>query len=264
VEVRVELFNLKGRVAFVTGSTKGIGHAIARRMAEAGASVAISSRSADDCLRVSQEIVASGGRAMGASCHVERLDQHPEVLSKVRATFGEIDIFVGNASTNPHYGPVTDIGEPAFDRIFHTNVKANLWLCKALLPNMAARGQGSIILISSVSSLMGNDDIGIYAASKAAENSLVRSLAVRWGPHNIRINAIAPGLIRTDFAAALINDKAMRERVEQSTPLRRIGESDDIAGLAVMLASQAGRHITGQTITVDGGATIASPRFARA
>ena len=163
---------------------------------------------------------------------------------------------VGNAAVNPHYGPMTTIEEGAFQKIVDCNIRANLWLAKMVLPQMAERKDGTIIIISSIAGIKGTDDIGMYGVSKAADMALARNLAVRWGEHNIRINTIAPGLIKTDFAKALWEDPQRRAAVEAGYPLRRIGDPDDIAGVAVFLAADAGRYITGQTIVVDGGATV--------
>ena len=160
---------------------------------------------------------------------------------------------VGNAAANPHYGPIVDVDEISFDKIIDTNVKANLWLCKLLLPAMADRRDGVVILITSIAGLQGTDDIGVYGLSKAAESSMARSLAVGWGEHNIRVNCIAPGLVKTDFARTLWDDAEKLRRAEAAYPLKRIGEPDDIAGIAVFLASPAGSFITGQTIVADGG-----------
>ena len=175
-----------------------------------------------------------------------------------RDVFGRIDCLVGNAAVNPHYGPMTTIGESAFEKIFNCNVRANLWLARLVLPGMAERGDGTIIYVSSIAGIKGTDDIGTYGISKAAVIAMARNLAVTWGEHGIRVNTIAPGLVRTDFAKALWENPERLARVEEHYPMRRIGEPDDIAGTAVFLASDAGRYITGQTIVVDGGGTIAA------
>jgi len=255
-----ELFRLDGKTALVTGGSRGIGRAIALRMAEAGASVVVSSRKAEDCEAVAAEIRATGGRALAAPCNVSHLETLPGLARAARDAFGRIDILVGNAAANPYYGPLTGIEERSLDKILATNVKANLWLCKALLPEMAERRDGAVIFIASIAGLRGTDDIGAYGLSKAALESMARSLAVRWGRHNIRINCIAPGLVRTDFARALWEDPAKLAAAEAAYPLRRIGEPDDIAGMAVCLAAPAGAFVTGQTIVVDGGVTIAGAR----
>ncbi len=252
----MDLFDLTGKVAIVTGGSKGIGRAIAERMAEAGAKIVIASRKLDKCEEVAAAIRARGGDATAIACNVSHMDQLENLVDQTMKTYGKIDILVGNAAVNPHYGPMTEIEETAFDKIMDSNIKANLWLARMVLPQMAERKDGVIIVLSSIAGIKGTDDIGVYGISKAADSALVRNLAVRWGEHNIRCNAIAPGLIKTDFARALWENPERLAQVEASYPLRRIGEPDEIAGVAVMLASKAGRYITGQTIVVDGGSTI--------
>jgi NAD(P)-dependent dehydrogenase (short-subunit alcohol dehydrogenase family) len=251
------LFGLDGKVALVTGGSRGIGRAIALRMAEAGARIVVSSRKLEACEAVVGEIARAGGEAHAIACNVSSLDQIEALVKGATARFGRIDILVGNAAVNPHYGPMTTIEEPAYDKIMDSNVKANLWLAKLVLPQMAERKDGVVILVSSIAGLKGTDKIGVYGLSKAADSALARNLAVGWGKAGIRANAIAPGLIRTDFARALWEDPERRAAIEAAYPLGRIGEPDDVAGVAVFLASAAGRYITGQTIVVDGGATIA-------
>jgi len=252
----MSLFDLSGQVAVVTGGSKGIGRAICERMAEAGAKVVVSSRKLDACEEVVTAIRAKGGEAMAVACNVSHIDQLQNLVDTTLKAWGRIDCLVGNAAVNPHYGPMTTIDEGAFQKIVDCNIRANLWLAKMVLPQMAERKDGTIIIISSIAGLKGTDDIGMYGVSKAADMALARNLAVRWGEHNIRINTIAPGLVKTDFAKALWEDPERRAAVEASYPLRRIGDPDDIAGTAVFLASAAGRYITGQTLVVDGGATI--------
>ena len=249
-------FDLDGRVAVVTGGSKGIGRAICERMAEAGAKVVVSSRKLDACQEVVEGIRAKGGDAVAVACNVSHIEQLQNLVDTAMATYGRIDCLVGNAAVNPHYGPMTTIDEGAFQKIVDCNIRANLWLARMVLPQMAERKDGTIIVISSIAGLKGTDDIGMYGVSKAADMALARNLAVRWGEHNIRINTIAPGLIRTDFAKALWEDPERRAAVEAAYPLRRIVDPDDIAGVAVFLAADAGRYITGQTIVVDGGATV--------
>lgn len=249
-------FDLQGKVAVVTGGSKGIGRAICERMAQAGARVVVSSRKIDACQEVVDGIKAKGGDALAVACNVSHIDQLQNLVDTAMGTYGRIDCLVGNAAVNPHYGPMTTIDEGAFQKIVDCNIRANLWLARMVLPQMAQRKEGTFIVISSIAGLKGTDDIGMYGVSKAADMALARNLAVRWGEHNIRINTIAPGLIKTDFARALWEDPKRRAEVEASYPLRRIGDPDDIAGVAVFLAAEAGRYITGQTIVVDGGATI--------
>lgn len=249
-------FSLDGKTAIITGGSKGIGRAIARSMARAGANVVVSSRKADACEKAAQEITSEGGSAIAIACNVSDLEALPDLVAGTESAFGQVDILVGNAAANPHYGPMTTIEEPAFDKIIATNLKANLWLAKLVLPKMAERKDGTLIFVSSIGGQRGNDDIGIYGLSKAAEEAMARNLAVGWGPHNIRVNCIAPGLVKTDFARALWEDPAKLAHAEAAYPLRRIGEPEDIGGVATFLASDAARFITGQTIVVDGGITI--------
>ena len=251
------LFDLTGKIALITGSTKGIGKAIARHLALAGAKVVISSRKADACDAVQKEFAAEGLEAISLPCNVARPEEVEALVKKTMAAFGRIDILVCNAATNPVYGPTASASSEAFDKIIGTNDKSVWSLCNQVIPQMAARRDGAVILVSSIGGLKGSSVIGLYGVSKAADSALVRNLAVEWGPSNIRVNAIAPGLVKTDFAKALWEDDTLRKTREAQTPLRRIGDPDDIAGLAVLLASNAGLFITGQTFVADGGVTIA-------
>lgn len=250
------MFDLKGRVAIVTGSTRGIGKAIAFAFARAGAKVVISSRKADMCEQVAGEINAAGGEAMAIPCHVGRREELQALVDQTMKTWGGVDVAVCNAATNPVYGPQATVSDEAFDKIIQTNVRSVFQLSNMVCPIMAERGKGSLIVISSIAGLRGNGDIGIYGVSKAAEAGLVRNLAVEWGPKGVRANAISPGLVRTDFAQALLEDPVRLARAENRTPLRRIGEPDDIAGVALFLASDASAYMTGQNVVADGGETI--------
>jgi NAD(P)-dependent dehydrogenase (short-subunit alcohol dehydrogenase family) len=251
------LFDLTGKVALITGSSKGIGRAIAERMAEHGAKVVISSRKADACEAVAAGIIANGGEAAVIPAHIAHKDQLQALVDATVAKWGGIDILVPNAAVNPYFGPSIDCPDDAFDKIMGSNVRSTFWLCNMVLPQMAERGGGSIIVISSIAGIRGTPVLGGYGISKAADMALVRNLAVEWGAKNIRANCIAPGLVRTDFARALWeNPEILRNRVKDS-PLPRIGEPDEIAGAAVFLASPAGSFTTGQTFVIDGGVTIA-------
>lgn len=252
------LFDLKGKVAVVTGSSRGIGRAIAERMAEAGAKVVVSSRKLDSCQEVVQGIVARGGEAIAVQCHIGDRAQVKNLVETAVKTWGKLDILVCNAASNPYFGPLEFISDEAFDKILHNNVKSTLWLCNAAIPQMAERGEGAVIIISSVASIKGNALLGAYGISKAADLGLMMNMAVEWGPKNVRVNAISPGIIRTDFAKALWENPQILDPTIDKTPLRRIGEVDDVAGVAIMLASRAGAFITGQNIVVDGGGTINS------
>ena len=251
------MFSLTGQVAVVTGSTKGIGRAIAEEMARAGSKVVISSRRADACEEVAAAIVKEGHDAIAIPCHIGRRADCEALIAKTREKWGKIDTLVCNAAINPYYGPLTRLSDEVFGKVMETNVRSNLWLANLVQPEMAARRDGAIIIVSSIGGLKGTDILGIYAISKAADMQLARNLAVEWGPDNIRVNCIAPGLVKTDFARALWEDPELRKGSEDRTALRRLGEPEDISGAAVFLASRAGRWITGQTIVIDGGRTIA-------
>ncbi len=250
------LFDLSGKVAIITGSTKGIGRAIAEHLARAGAKVVISSRKADSCEEVAAHIRSEGGEAAAISCHIGKREDVERLVSETKNQFGQIDILVCNAAVNPYYGPMAGLTDDAFAKVVDSNVRSNIWLCNLVLPAMAERKDGSVIIVSSIGGLKGSLNLGIYAISKAADFQLARNLAVEWGPRNIRVNCIAPGLVRTDFARALWDNPEALARTEAATPLRRIGEPEDIAGAAVYLASPASRWMTGQVIVIDGGVTI--------
>lgn len=250
------MFDLRDKVAVVTGSSRGIGRAIAEVFARAGAKVVVSSRSKEACDPVVHGLRAEGHTAMAVPCHIGKKEQLRNLVDVTLAEWGRIDVLVCNAAINPAYGPLSQLSDEAFDKIMATNVRSTFWLCNMVLPQMAEIGGGSVIILSSIAGLRGNDVIGAYGMSKAAEAALARNLAVEWGPRKVRVNAIAPGLIRTDFARALWEDPVRRERAETRTPLRRIGEPEDIAGVALFLATDAGAYVTGQTIIADGGETI--------
>lgn len=252
-----ELFDLSGKVAVVTGSTKGIGLAIAQALARAGAKVVISSRKADKCEEVASDIKSEGLEATAIPCHIGDRNNVEHLVSETNKRYGKIDTLVCNAAVNPYYGPMSGLSDEAFAKVMDSNVRSNIWLCNLAIPGMAERRDGSVIIVSSIGGLKGSLNLGIYAISKAADFQLARNLAVEWGPRNIRVNCIAPGLVRTDFARALWENRETLARAESLTPLRRIGEPGDIAGAAVFLASRAGAWMTGQVIVIDGGVTIA-------
>ena len=253
------MFDLHGKVALVTGSSRGIGRAIAGALADFGARVVISSRKGDACERAVAEIRAAGGEAVAIPAHVGHKEQLQHLVDATVAHWGTIDVLVCNAAVNPHFGPLSGISDEAFDRIMDTNVRSNLWLCNMVIPQMAERRDGAVIIVSSIAGLKGNTMLGAYGISKAADFQLMRNLAVEWGPHNVRVNCLAPAIIRTDFARALWEDPQRYERVVRTYPLRRIGEPGEVAGAAVLLASSAGAFMTGQSIVIDGGITIAGP-----
>lgn len=255
------LFDLSNRVALITGSTRGIGKAIAAAFAQHGAKVVISSRTEAACVAVANEIESEGGQAIAVRCNISQEDDLRTLVDRTMTKWGQIDVLVCNAAVNPHFGPMQDVSSDAYEKIMTTNVKSVLWLANMVVPQMAARKDGSVVIVSSIGGLKGHDKLGIYALSKAAEMQLARNLAVEWGRSNVRVNCIAPGLIRTDFAKALWENPETLARAVESYPLGRIGEPHDIAGAAVFLASDAGRFATGQTFVIDGGATISSGRY---
>jgi NAD(P)-dependent dehydrogenase (short-subunit alcohol dehydrogenase family) len=252
------LFSLAGKVAVITGSSRGIGKAIAERFAEHGAKVVISSRKAPACAAVAAAIDAKhgAGTALAVPANISSKDELKHLVEHSTKQLGPIDILVCNAASNPYYGPMAGIADEQLRKILDNNIVANHWLISFAVPGMIERKGGSIIIVSSIGGLRGSPIIGAYCISKAADLQLARNLAVEYGPHNVRVNCIAPGLIKTDFARALWEDEAALKLRTQATPLRRIGEPDEIAGAAVFLASNAGSFVTGQTIVVDGGVTI--------
>ena len=252
------LFSLEGKVAVITGSSRGIGKAIAERMAEHGAKVVISSRKPEPCAEVAAAINAAhgAGRAISIPANISSKHDLMHLVDESTRQFGLIDILVCNAASNPYYGPMAGIEDDQFRKILENNVIANHWLINFTAPQMLARKDGAIIIVSSIGGLRGSPVIGAYNVSKAADFQLARNLAVEYGPNNVRVNCIAPGLIKTDFAKALWEDPKALKRRTSSTPLRRIGEPDEIAGAAIFLASKAGSFVTGQAIVVDGGVTI--------
>ncbi len=252
----MSMFDLTGKVALITGSSRGIGRAIAVAMAEHGAKVVVSSRKQDACETVADEIKATGGEAMVVPCNVSHRDQLQNLVDTTLSAWGRIDCLVCNAAVNPYYGPLAEIPESAYDKIMDTNVKSNLWLCNMVLPQMAEREDGTVIIVSSVAAFIGSRSLGAYGLSKAADVALARNLAVEWGAKNIRANTLNPAIIRTDFARALWENPKIYEAATRSYALGRIGEPEEVAGAAVFLASKAGSFITGQTIIIDGGFTI--------
>jgi NAD(P)-dependent dehydrogenase (short-subunit alcohol dehydrogenase family) len=254
------LFDLSGKMALITGSSKGIGRAIAEEMARQGAQVVISSRKGDVCQEVADtingECEGEPGGAIAIPAHIGEKAALELLVARTREQLGRIDILVCNAAVNPFYGSMSEIPDSAFEKILDINIKSNHWLCQMVLPEMIERKDGAIMIVSSVGGLRGSADLGTYAISKAADLQLVRNLAVEHGPDNVRVNAISPGLIRTAFARALWENPEILARATQNDPLRRIGEPEEIAGIAVYLGSRAGSFTTGQNFVVDGGSTI--------
>ncbi|MBY0518946.1 MAG: SDR family oxidoreductase [Sphingomonas sp.] len=251
-------FDLTGKVAIITGSSRGIGKASAWELAEHGAKVVISSRKQDACDTVAAEINGKFGEgtAIAIAANISDKAGLQHLVDETRAAFGRIDILVCNAASNPYYGPQEGIADDQFRKILDNNIVSNHWLISMVVPEMRDRGDGSIIIISSIGGIRGTPVIGAYAISKAADMQLARNLAHEFGPFNVRVNCIAPGLIRTDFARALWENEAAVKARNATTPLRRIGEPDEIAGAVVFLASRASAFMTGQTIVIDGGVTI--------
>jgi NAD(P)-dependent dehydrogenase (short-subunit alcohol dehydrogenase family) len=250
-------FDLKGKVAIVTGSSRGIGRAAAEAMADLGAKVVISSRKIEPCEEVARAIRDKGGEAIVIPCNIGRRNEVEALIAQTEKQLGPIDILVCNAAVNPYFGPLAEIPDEAFDKIMSSNVKSNLWLCNLAIPGMAKRGSGAVIIVSSIAALRGSLMLGAYGISKAADLGLTRNLALEWGSRNIRVNCVAPGLIKTDFARALWeNPDALAYRNER-TPLRRIGTPEEVGGVIAFLASPAAGFITGEVLVVDGGVTIA-------
>ena len=253
-----ELFNLSGKVAVITGSSRGIGRAMAEIFAEAGGKVVISGRNLEPCEAVVAAIKAKGGEATAVTCRISDKAQCENLVAKAIAAYGKVDILVCNAAVNPHHGPLDTLTDEAFERMMVNNVQSNLWLSKLVAPGMRERRDGSIIYIISVAALHASLELPMYGITKLADYAMARNLAALWGPDGVRVNCIAPGLVETQFARVLYEDPARRANREAATPLRRLGQPVDIAGPALLLASPAGAFITGQILTVDGGTTIQS------
>lgn len=252
----MSLFALHGTVALVTGSTRGIGRAIVRAMAEAGARVVVSSRKPDACDAVAAEIRDAGGEALAVPCNISDDSDLDALAATVLARWGRIDCLVCNAAVNPYLGPFLETPDDAFEKTIRVNIRSTMRLCRLVVPQMAARRDGAIVVVSSIAAFKGSDRLGIYAVTKAADLQLVRNLAASHGPDNIRVNAIAPALVKTDFARALWQDPDRAAAVAGSYALKRLGEPEDVAGAAVFLASRAGAWMTGQTLVVDGGWSV--------
>jgi len=252
------LFDMTGKVAVITGSTRGIGLAIAERMAEHGAKVVISSRKADVCDAVAKELNDrfGAGTAAAVAANISSKENLQNLIDEANRIYGQIDVLVCNAASNPYYGPLAGISDDQFRKILDNNIVANNWLISMVVPQMIERKDGSIVIVSSIGGLKGSTVLGAYAISKAADMQLARNLACEYGKHNIRVNCIAPGLIKTDFAKALWDNPETLKASTARSPLLRIGIPDEIAGAAVLMGSSAGDFMTGQTIVIDGGATI--------
>jgi NAD(P)-dependent dehydrogenase (short-subunit alcohol dehydrogenase family) len=252
-----ELFDLTGKVALCTASTKGMGYAMAEALAEQGAKVVVSSRNQDasDAAAVSINEKYGEGTATGIACNIGYKEQLQALVDQTREKVGKIDILVGNGGVNPFYGPMSEIPDAAFDKIMNSNVRSSHWQCQMVLPDMIEKGKGSIMITSSTGALGASDVLGTYNISKLADIALVRNLALENGPHSVRVNAICPSVIKTDFAQALWDNPEGKQR-EAEVPLRKFGEPDDLKGLAAYLASDASGHMTGQALVICGGSNM--------
>jgi NAD(P)-dependent dehydrogenase (short-subunit alcohol dehydrogenase family) len=249
-------FSLEGKVAIVTGGSKGIGLSIVHHLAALGAKVVVASRKIDACVSAVREVQEKGGEAMAVACNISHRDQCEALIEAALTTYGRVDTFVANAAVNPVYGPLAELSDEAFNKVMTSNVQSLIWFANSAMPLMAEQGGGSFIVVSSIGGLRGSSTLGAYGISKTADVGVVRSLAVEWGPKNITVNCIMPGLVKTDFARALWENDALREDRIKRTPVRRLGEPDDIGGIAAFLASPWARFITGEVIVADGGTTI--------
>ena len=253
------MFDLSGKVAVVTGSSRGIGRSIAQCMARAGARIVVSSRKLEACEQVVESIRSEGGEAVAQACNVSDKAQLQGLIDTAVRSWGRLDILVCNAAVNPYFGAMLDMPEESYDKIMQCNVKSNFLLCNMAVPRMAETGGGCILIVSSIGGNHGSATLGVYGISKAADFALTRNLAIEHGPKGIRANCIAPGLIKTDFSRALWQNEQLLKHVEEGTPVRRMGQPDDVGGVAVFLASRAAAYVTGQTLVVDGGLSVREP-----
>ncbi len=258
MSVSSALFDLSGKTAIVTGASRGIGEAIARRLAQHGANVVVSSRKVEACEAIAQSINEAEGReaAFAVGCNISHKEDLQRLVDETKAKWAPADILVANAAVNPYFGPASEMSDEQFDKILTSNVKAAHWLAQMALPDMRAQKDGAIIIVSSIGGFVGSGSIGAYNISKAADLQLARNLAVEAGPDNVRVNCICPGVVKTRFAEALWKDPKIEKLMTERLPLRRFGEPDDIAGAAVFLASPAARWMTGQAMIIDGGTLI--------
>jgi NAD(P)-dependent dehydrogenase (short-subunit alcohol dehydrogenase family) len=251
-------YDLSGKVAIVTGASRGIGQAIAEHFAQAGAKVVLASRKQDSLDEIAANIKASGGEAMAVAAHTGEKDTLKALVDKTVETWGKVDILVNNAATNPHFGPVLDAEDSLWQKTIEVNLMGNVWLCQQVIPKMRENGGGSIINVASVAGLRPGMLQGIYSMTKAALISLTQTLAMEHGKDGIRVNAIAPGLVQTRFARALWENENLMNQVIPRTPLGRIGQPEEIASIALWLASDLSSFATGETFVVDGGLTLGS------
>jgi NAD(P)-dependent dehydrogenase (short-subunit alcohol dehydrogenase family) len=256
--ISTALFDLTGKVALLTGASKGMGRAMAEGLAEHGAKVVISSRKLDQCQAAADEInqLVGSDSAIAVACNVGYKEQLQALVDETHDRLGPIDVLVHNAGVNPFYGSMSEIPDEAFDKIMGSNVRSVHWICQMVGPDMIEQGSGSIMVTSSTGAFHASEVLGTYNISKLADIALVRNLAAEWGPKGVRVNAICPGLIRTDFAKALWDNPEAAQRANQEIPLRRLGEAEDLKGVAVFLASDASSYMTGQALTVCGGSNM--------
>ncbi|MDE4133012.1 SDR family oxidoreductase [Phaeobacter sp. QD34_3] len=253
-----KLFDLTGKVAVLTGASKGMGLAMATGLAEHGAKVVISARKQDQLDAAAAQINETVGaeRAIGIACNIGYKEQLEALVTQTREKLGAIDVVVGNAGVNPYYGVTSEIPDDAYEKTMQANVQSNLWLAQLVAPDMVAKGSGSMMFTSSIGAFKPSVMLGTYGMSKLALIGLVRNLAAEFGPKGLRFNAICPGLVRTDFARELWDNPEVEERIRKDIPLRRLGEPEDFAGVAVYLASDASKYMTGQALTVCGGSNM--------
>ncbi len=252
------LFDIKDKVAIVTGASRGIGQAIAETLAQAGAKVVLSSRKQESLDQVAASIKSAGGEAVGIAAHSGNKEALQALVQQTIATYGRLDILVNNAATNPHFGTLLDAEDSMWQKTFEVNVFGNIWLTQAAVREMKKVGGGKIINIASVAGINPGNFQGIYSATKAAIISLTKTLAMELGRDNIQVNAVAPGLVQTKFAQVLWENETLRQQIEAKTPVGRIGQPEEIAGLVLYLASPAANFVTGSVVTIDGGLLLGS------
>lgn len=249
-------FDLSGKVAIVTGASRGIGEAIAQHFAQAGAKVVVCARKLESLQTVADSINQAGGTALAMACHTGKPEQVQAVVAQTLAQWGRIDIVVNNAATNPHFGPLLNSDAAQWDKTYEVNVKGYFWLIQAAAEAMQTQGGGSIINVASVAGLQPATAMGIYSISKAAVIAMTKQLAQELGSMNIRVNALAPGLIKTKFSSALWDNEDLNQKIVAGTPLGRIGTVDEVAAAALYLASDAAAFTTGTVIIMDGGSLV--------